>query len=78
MREAYSAITQAHTVLSDAITRYYYDVLCGHTQEDPMDTIGPRTFLTPGERDVGFTEIPPLWSRRLDAVAGKLQYRHAT
>eukprot|EP00969_Alexandrium_andersonii_P015793 690755-Alexandrium_andersonii.AAC.1 len=43
-----------------------------------MDTIGPRTFLTMGERDVGLTEIPALWTRTMDAVAGKLQYRHAT
>eukprot|EP00969_Alexandrium_andersonii_P309126 13660926-Alexandrium_andersonii.AAC.1 len=42
-----------------------------------MDSTGPRNPLTTGERDVGLTAIPPLWSRRLDAVAGKLQYRHA-
>eukprot|EP00969_Alexandrium_andersonii_P031698 1385553-Alexandrium_andersonii.AAC.1 len=43
-----------------------------------MDTIGPRTHLTMGERDVGLREIPNLWTRKLDAVAGKLQYWHAT
>eukprot|EP00969_Alexandrium_andersonii_P360542 15455591-Alexandrium_andersonii.AAC.1 len=42
-----------------------------------MDTIGPRTHLTLGERDVGLREIPALWTRKLDAVAGKLQYWHA-
>eukprot|EP00969_Alexandrium_andersonii_P281178 12431354-Alexandrium_andersonii.AAC.1 len=30
-----------------------------------------------GERDVGLEEIPALWTRKLDAVAGKLQYWHA-
>eukprot|EP00969_Alexandrium_andersonii_P135142 5978553-Alexandrium_andersonii.AAC.1 len=41
-----------------------------------MGNIGPRTRLTCGERDVGLREIPALWIRKLDAVAGKLQYWH--
>eukprot|EP00969_Alexandrium_andersonii_P113894 5034517-Alexandrium_andersonii.AAC.1 len=76
-REAYSAMTHAYAVLGDVILRYYYDVLCGFRRDDPSDTIGPRSQVTMGERDMGFEEIPPLWSRKLDAVAGKLQYHHA-
>eukprot|EP00969_Alexandrium_andersonii_P292344 12921169-Alexandrium_andersonii.AAC.1 len=76
MREAFNALTHAQAVLGDPILRYYYDVLCGYVIDNPQDNIGPRTHLTCGERDVGLIEIPALWYRKLDAVAGKLQYWH--
>eukprot|EP00969_Alexandrium_andersonii_P142975 6321092-Alexandrium_andersonii.AAC.2 len=51
-------------------------VASSRTRRPRRTAHGTAYRMVTSERDVGLMAMPAGWARRLDAVAGKLQYRH--